>query len=860
MDGLALSGLAVLAPLVAGIVTLLLPRRAIAARTWIATAGPAVALALVAWHVHAHGIEAVSTYGADVVAATQGTASLGWWSAFNLEVSFLTDGLGVFFALLVAGVAVLINLYARAYFGPEPDDLYRFYPTLGFFTTAMLGIVLADHLLLTLLFWEMTSISSFLLIGWDRYDKKAVKLAMQAFFTTGLGGLVMLGGVLLLGLHTDVWRWSTLLAERPELNWAIDLHNPAMWAFVLIFFGAATKSAQWPFHYWLPGAMAAPTPVSAFLHSATMVKAGVFLVGRMFPVFAAMELWPWLIIPLGAVTMLLGAYVALNQHDLKRIFAYTTVSQLGLLMCMYGLGSLSFVYHGDPLSTIDWDISQIANHALYKAPLFILAGALGHVASRQLPELFGAVRQHKAIVVVMIMAAYALAALPGSISFQAKELFLYAIYHAAQDVHPAFWVLMAMAVATAALNMAIFVRLTTTLLGLGPGLRPAVEAAGSEHAADTPMPDHPPHGAAPYHDQGADPGAPPEPSGHNGEHHHHEVGFWGLMLWLPALILVIPQFVGGLYTPAWNHVFGHLETNVHYFYSGIPALWEVAAGIPLLMSAIAVVLGLVIGLGPAMRHAIVDVHDRIYPALYHAAVVGGGRAFRTVQTGHLRDYVTMILCTFLFAFVGTVVVDPTKLEPLRTELPRIFEFWPGVALGVIAAATAVTIPLVTARVVRVMLLGGCGFSVVGLYLVYEAPDLALTQLMFEIISVILFVLVLRLLPEPSRRERHGWAWRLALSAAVGIAFGWMTLVAATGDAGRPLVAEYPRLGEFFIQHAYDGSALTDGRGGGGGNVVNVILVDFRGFDTLGEIAVLAIAALGVWSLMPSMRRAQEPAP
>ena len=853
MDGLALLGLAVLAPLVAGVLTLVLPRHAIALRTAIATAGPALALALVGTHIANHGIEPVSTFAATATATTEGTASLPWWPAFNLEVSFLADGLGLFFALLVAGVGLLINLYARAYFGPEPDDLYRFYPTLGFFTTAMLGIVLADHILLTLLFWEMTSISSFLLIGWDRYDKKAVKLAMQAFFTTGLGGLVMLGGVLLLGLHTDVWRWSTLLAERPEMNWALDLHNPVMWAFVLIFFGAATKSAQWPFHYWLPGAMAAPTPVSAFLHSATMVKAGVFLVGRMYPVFAAMALWPWVIIPLGAVTMLLGAYVALNQHDLKRIFAYTTVSQLGLLMCMYGLGSLPFPYEGQTLRAIDFDVSQIANHAFYKAPLFILAGALGHVASRQLPELFGAVRHHKAMVIVMIMAGYALAALPGSISFQAKELFLYAIHHAATHVHPVFWIVMAMAVLTAALNMAIFVRLATTLLGLGPGLRPEVEARGSEHAADTHMPDHPPHGPTPYHDQGAEPGEH-DASGHDGEHHHHETGFWHAMLWLPALVLVLPQFIGGLYTPLWNQLIGPLEANVNYFYAGVPALWQLALGVPLLMSALAVILGLAIGLSPAMRGAIVDLHDRIYPAIYHAAVVGGGRAFRTVQTGHLRHYVVMVLLAFLVAFAGTVVVEPEKIEPLRAELPRLLEFWPGVALGIIAAASAVAIPLVASRVVRVLLLGACGFTVVGLYLVYEAPDLALTQLMFEIISVILFVLVLRLLPETPVPAVGGRPWRIAISVAMGAALGWLTLVAAAGEAGLPLLAEYPRLGEFFLQHAHHGSELTDGRSGGGGNVVNVILVDFRAFDTLGEIVVLALAALGVWSLMPSRRR------
>ncbi|MEX0652939.1 MAG: proton-conducting transporter membrane subunit, partial [Phycisphaeraceae bacterium] len=301
MDAVWLLTLAVLAPLMAGVVTLFLPRSAIGLRVWIATAGPAAAFALVAAHVASVGV------------SVEPTASIPWIPSLHLNLAFLADGLGTFFALLVAGIGVLIMLYARAYFGPEPDDLYRFYPTLGLFTTAMLGIVVADYLLLTLLFWEMTSISSFLLIGWDRFDKKAVKLAMQAFFTTGLGGLAMFGGLLLLSLETDLWRWSEIYANGLTWDASLSWANPMLWAFVLIFFGAATKSAQWPFHYWLPGAMAAPTPVSAFLHSATMVKAGVFLTGRLFPVFAAMELWPWLIIPLGAVTMLLGAAIAINQ-------------------------------------------------------------------------------------------------------------------------------------------------------------------------------------------------------------------------------------------------------------------------------------------------------------------------------------------------------------------------------------------------------------------------------------------------------------------------------------------------------------------------------------------------------------------
>ncbi|MFA9480185.1 hydrogen gas-evolving membrane-bound hydrogenase subunit E [Phycisphaerales bacterium AB-hyl4] len=854
MDAVWLLTLAVLAPLIAGVVTLFLPRSLIMPRVVIATAGPAIAFLLVAAHAASHGI------------TSEPTDSIPWIPSLHLNLGFLGDGIGTFFALLVAGVGVLIMLYARAYFGPEKDDLYRFYPTLGLFTTAMLGIVVADYLMLTLLFWEMTSISSFLLIGWDRFDKKAVKLAMQAFFTTGLGGLVMFGGLLLFSLHTDLWRWSDIYADGlAGFDMTLSWTNPMLWAFVLIFFGAATKSAQFPFHYWLPGAMAAPTPVSAFLHSATMVKAGVFLTGRLFPVFAALELWPWLIIPLGAVTMLLGAVIALNQHDLKRIFAYTTVSQLGLLMCMYGLGALTMTYHDQTFHLIDWDITQIANHAFYKAPLFIVAGALGHVASRQLPELFGAWHHHKGMVLTILLAGWGLAALPGAISFQAKELFLYAIYHAT-SVHPIFWILMLMAILTAVCNVAIFVRLTTTLLGLEGGLRtekaPPPPWPVKETAPDYYAPDHPEdeetdaHGSGVHDDHGHAPHAP-------GTHHehHHETGFWGAMLWVPALIIVSLQFLGGLITPLWNAVFRPLETNLNYFggegasYTGVPALWQLGIGVPLGMSLLAILGGVALGYSKVMRGAIVDVHDKIYPAIYDLCVNGGGKAFRVVQTGNLRDYTIFILLAFLIAFGGAVYFDGGMFEPVLAQMALTFEFWPGVALAVITCATAVAIPLVQARVVRVLLLGACGFSVVGLYLVYEAPDLALTQLMFEIISVILFLLVLRLLPDPeSKGAWVGRIGRISIAAAVGLAFGWLTLVAASGA---PFDSGHPILGDFFLRHAYDGTQATGGRGAGGGNVVNVILVDFRGFDTLGELVVLALAAVGVWSLIPPRRRYQR---
>ncbi len=884
---------AVLAPVAFGLLTLWLPRGWIEPRMVLATAGPAIAFAMLlntaidnrsalqaqhdyaeaqaSHNDHAHGDEHDNSHAAEDASGHHGhadspadhhsesvhadadapapptTGVLPWMPSLNINIAFLTDGLGLFFGLLVSGIGTLIMLYARGYFGragpTSADDLYRFYPTLGFFTTAMLGVVLADYTLLTLLFWEMTSISSFLLIGWDRYDKKAVKLAMQAFFTTGLGGMGLFGGVLVFGNATGYWRWSEMLTHSDELTAQLQHvgeHPQLLWAFVLMFIGAGTKSAQFPFHYWLPGAMAAPTPVSAFLHSATMVKAGVFLVGRLFPVFAALELFPLVIIPLGAVTMLYGGVVALQQHDLKRIFAFTTVSQLGLLMAMYGVGAID--YHGQP--AIDYDVTQIANHALYKAPLFIAAGAIGHVLSRDITQLNGAFYKHPAICGTMMAAALGLAALPGTISFQAKELFLYGVYHGIEAGNVVLWIVLVMTVLTAVCNVAICVRVWTTLLGLPGGMR-------EEHGE----PDH----------------------GHHHEH-AHEHGLLAHLIWLPGALIVSLQFVGGVFPKlAWSRMLGLFEqpaTAHNYFashYGGLPNLTELSIGTPLICSAIAIVLGVIVGLAKPLRGSIGDFADRIYPAMYWLSVTGGGRCFRLIQTGNLKHYLLFVLGALLLGFTWAVQVDLADndggmLAALSSDTAgNLFEYWPGILLGLIVCLTAVLIPMTEVRIVRVLFLGACGFAVVGLYLVYQAPDLALTQLMFEIISVILFVIVLRLLP---REKLHtiklgNKAWRLVLSCVVGGVFGWMTLIAASTDRSATNPGKYP-LGKTMAQHSYgnkDGldtaMAGADGpelRGGGGTNVVNVILVDFRGFDTLGEITVLGIAAMGVWSMMPHRRR------
>jgi NADH:ubiquinone oxidoreductase subunit 5 (subunit L)/multisubunit Na+/H+ antiporter MnhA subunit len=829
--------LAVFAPLVVSLATLLLPRRALTARTLLAVAAALTSVGCLV------GVLLTRGFSGDPVGVPLAPA-------LDISLTFNPDQLGLFFALLVAGMGVFINIYARGYFGRDEAELFRFYPTNGFFMTAMVGLVLADNLLALLIFWEMTSISSFLLIGWERDDRKAVKLAMQAFITTGAGGLSLMAGLILLGLATGNWSFSTVLSSD-----LASVDNTILTAaFLCMFAGAAAKSAQWPFHYWLPGAMAAPTPVSAYLHSATMVKAGIYLFARLYPAFREIDLWPVMLIGFGTLTMVVGGFLALRNHDLKKIFAYTTVSQLALFTCMYGLGAFDYLPHypnghaalpaaqvrsadlvlvssaappdadthaadphgaeahgsGKGEANVVWPLMQILNHTIYKAPLFIIAGAIGHLAgSRDIRRLGGLLKgQHKLLAWICIIAAYAMAAGPFTLSFNGKEAFLYGIYHAAEQ-QPWLWIVGGAAIFMALANVAIFVRLLTTFAGW-PG----------SMAEDL-------------------------PEEHDGHHHHEpEGGFWGACIWWPAAALLVFQLVGGILAGPFGTFWAGIETHPHYW-QNLPWFWQISwTTAPVYLSLAAIGLGVLVGLSRLWRSFFEDPHNRIYPAFYWLSVTGGGRAFRTVQTGNFRHYVLFVLIAGLAGVIATALHRPVFFDVAAVDFD-LAEIWPGLLIAIVICVTALLLPIVQQRVVRVVILGTTGFSVVAMYLLYQAPDLALTQLLFEIISVILFLLVLRMLPEYSPKPKN-WllvGTRIAVSASIGLVIGYLTYAAATQGAG------IGKLGEFFIQHTYKGTPLTDGRGGGGNNIVNVILVDFRGFDTLGEITVLGIAAIGVSSFM-----------
>lgn len=943
-----LLALGIFSPAILGAISMFLPRSRIGLRVAVAAAGPIAAIAVMAAYLGQWGL----VQGA---AIPEQLAMIPWMPVFELNLAFNPDGLGAFFYLLVACIGLLIVLYARAYFGPDQDSLYRFYPTLHLFMTAMLGVALADNFMLMLLFWEMTSISSFLLIGWERYDKIAVRKAMQAFVTTGLGGLALMAGLILLGVHTGAWSFS----ELRQLPGGLQADATLAWAFILIFVGAAAKSAQIPFHFWLPGAMAAPTPVSAYLHSATMVKAGVYLTGRLWPILAVVEgfsLWPMLIVPIGAATMVYGAFIALQKDDLKQIFAYTTVSQLGLLMTMYGLSAFRYGgYDGHPAEpNLIWDVSQILNHALYKAPLFILAGAIGHVASRNLSELRGFFfrdTQARIMTIVLLMAGYALAAGPLTVSFTAKEFFFYQIAHAQKSLPPAgFWLLVAAGIATGMFNVAIFIRLATTLLARPKtsGGHEAAHASGhdADHSHSAHDDDHNAHG--------------------HGHDHHHETGLWPAFLWIPGLLIVSMQYLGGIIPGFFEAAFAWLDQSKDFYGfktllgGQFPMTWDARPGLPLYMSLAAMALGVGLGLSRLLRGLWADPFDHVYPGFYKQATGSVGPwVFGQVQRRSIGFYVGVSAISLVFLLVWTLRGDVSgtvaRYWPSDLQFDVLERFFPALLLTALVGLTCISMPFILNRPARVLMLGLCGFSITGVYFFYLAPDLALTQLSIEIVSLILFMITLSLLPEGRTPARKRVVLRVFISVLVGLTMFWLTLSSASRAEDRRMidnrvaaavgampegVADTPtnrrnrllmpyryidkqgeerffrNLGEFFLRNSYKGNDLyavrpeTVGRGvvpraiahgtrwptielietgegltsidearliatntavddagsvtyyylspgGGGSNVVNVILVDGRGFDTMGEVVVLALAALGVWTLLRRQRTGSD---
>jgi multicomponent K+:H+ antiporter subunit A len=706
-----------------------------------------------------------------------------WMPAIGLALAFRLDGLGLLFAQLVLVIGLLVVLYAHYYLSAAEGGP-RFYAYLLLFMGAMLGLVVSENLLQLILFWELTSLSSFLLIGFRRQDAEARQGARLALFVTGGGGLALLAAVLLIGHLAGSYELSQVLKAGETIRQ--DTLYPLIFALFLI--GAATKSAQFPFHFWLPHAMAAPTPVSAYLHSATMVKAGVFLMARFFPVLAGTELWFYALTGIGLTTLLIGAWLALYQNDLKGLLAYSTISHLGLITLLFGLGT--------PLGEIA-AVFHIINHAVFKASLFMAAGIIDHeTGSRDMRRINGLFKYMPHTAALAMVAASAMAGVPLLNGFLSKEMF-FGETLALQWLGQAgwHWLLPLAATLAGVFSVAYSLRFIHDVFFNG------------EPKGLTRTPHEPPR--------------------------------W---MKVPVEVLVVLCVAVGTF-PALT-VSGPLKAAAGaVLQEPLPefslAIWH-GFTLPLAMSFVASLGGVLLYLSRGWLFA---AHERIgwrpsgkrvAEGLLALVFDIGGRLERLLDNRSLVRYTFLLLATTVVlgaaGYWGAPVAGPVPSARLD----------PGTLLGglLLGGGALATAAWHRRRFVAVLMLGLVGLMTSLLFARFSAPDLALTQLLVEIVTVILVLLAMYFLPEATPPET-GAAQRIR-DALLGVLAG----IGAAALTYAMLTRSADSISAFHLAESKPG--------GGGTNVVNVILVDFRGFDTLGEITVLAIAAVGILVMLKGL--------
>ncbi|MBO3140431.1 Na+/H+ antiporter subunit A [Dermatophilus congolensis] len=714
-------------------------------------------------------------------ALTQTPAALGsplietypWIPTLNLTLTFRLDTLSWLLCLVVGGIGALVLAYCAGYFSDDEPGLGRFAGTLVAFAGAMLGLVTSDDALLLYLFWELTTVGSYLLVGHRPESRSSRIAATQALVVTSFGGLAMLIGIILLGEQAGTYRLSQLLGTTP-------LDSPITnTAIVLILIGALSKSAQVPFHFWLPGAMAAPTPVSAYLHAAAMVKAGIYLVARLAPSFADAPTWRPLVLTVGCATMIIGAYRSLRQHDLKLLLAFGTVSQLGFLIILVGSGYPNTALAGTTL---------LLAHALYKGALFLIVGAIDHsTGTRYLRRLSGLRHSMPGLFIATIISAASMAGLPPLLGFVGKEAAYDAYLHSPL---PYGKIVLGVLVAGSALTLAYSWRFVwgafrnnpelekTPVHAPGPLLTgiPLILSAGSialgifctylepilRRASDTPS--------------------------HAADLH--------LALWhgiTPALLLTLLTWAAG-------SVLILLSRHVYRFQNNVPQLLSARDAYWLCMRGL----------------------DRL--SLETTGLL---------QRGSLPLSLSLILTVFIVVPGGTLLLTSQDWQRIHTDNAAA---WPQAAIALVLCTAAIASVRSRRRLRAIFMAGTTGYGCAMMYLVYGAPDLALTQALAETFSIVVFVLVLRRL-----RTRFDITastslriWRVVFGAIVGVIFTALALLMPALRVHRP---------------ASDGMAELAYPFGGGTNIVNIILVDIRAWDTMGEISVALAAATGIASLI-----------
>nr|WP_202421511.1 Na+/H+ antiporter subunit A [Nocardiopsis alba] len=708
--------------------------------------------------------------------------SVAWAPQFSLRLGLYMDALGLVMTLIAAGVGTLILVYCARYFGDSESGLPRFAGVFVAFAGAMLGLVLADDLIQLFIYWELTTVFSYLLVGHKAESQESRRAAMTALTVTTFGGLAMLVGMIMLGETAGTYVISEIVADPPESGAVVTS------ALVLIMIGAMSKSALFPFSLWLPAAMQAPTPVSGYLHAAAMVKAGVYLVARLTPAFGDVPVWQVMAVTFGVVTMIFGGWKALRQFDLKLVLAYGTISQLGFLIALLGTGTRAAALAG---------LAMVVAHSLFKAPLFLVVGIIDHsTGTRDLRELSGLRKSMPGAFWVSVVALASMAGLPPTAGFVAKELAFGAYTHGGR-----FDALI----------------LTGMVLGsiftVGYSLR-YLWGAFFDKEGVSPTPVHAP----------------------------------GALFLAPAVVLAGLSLLGGLFSNPADPLFATYADTVPQGpgeeYPTYLTLWH-GWELPLLLSAICVVGGLVLFY---FRHGVAWLGNRtalFNPERNYRRMMAGLETLALQVTGSTqRGSLPVYLGTILVVMVvsATIPVFTGRLWELPAPQIRLWDTPVQIIPAAIIIVTSLLILFVRRRLYSVILVGIGGYGVACIYYLFGAPDIALTQFLVETVSLVVFVLVLRRFPTyfsaPALRGRR--TWNMVIGAASGVLAAVMTWFALVGRQAPSISEHYPEAAERA----------------GGENIIAVLLVDVRTWDTMGEISVLAAAAAGVASLMFVRRRAQ----
>lgn len=723
-----------------------------------------------------------------------------WIPSLDINFTVYLDGLGLLFALLITGIGSLVVLYSIYYLSKNKEPLNNFYVYLLMFMGAMLGVVLSDNLIVLYVFWEFTSLSSFLLIAYWYEREKSRYGAQKSMLITVSGGFAMLAGFVLIYLMTGTFSIREIIGHAD----AIVTHSLFVPALILVLAGAFTKSAQFPFHIWLPDAMEAPTPVSAYLHSATMVKAGIYLVARLSPVFAGGPEWFWLVSGFGIVTLFWGSFSAVKQTDLKAILAFSTISQLGLIMSLLGLGSAAL--HYDFLDENIYVAATLAavfhliNHATFKGSLFMVVGIVDHeTGTRDIRKLGGLMSLMPITFTLAVIGAFSMAGLPPFNGFLSKEMFFTAVLNATTlDIfNMQTWGVLFPVIAWVA---SVFTFIYSMILVFKTFM-------------------------GKY-----------QPEKLDKKPHEAPIGMLIPPIVLASLVVAFGFFPNLLsktiIEPTMASIFPGEEFYVNIY------MWH-GFNTELMMTFGVIILGTIMFLTLKKWGRFYEIFpqklalNEFYNGSLRGLDFGSEKFTRFYMTGFIRDYLVYIFSFFVVILIGSLFyLDAFVIDTSNLAYIGFFE----IVLSIVMIVGALAVVFAKSRLTAIISIGVVGYTLSLFFVIFRAPDLALTQLIIETVSVALFLLCFYHLPNLSKelgRVRFKLT-NLIISVGVGLT---MTLLALSSHSTRL----FESIAQYYLDESYNLA--------GGKNVVNVILVDFRGFDTMFEILVLGIAALGIFMMI-----------